>query len=143
MIKWLDRNVLLAVAASLMLGLAGCEVFNGDDADDDVVLRDERISYPADPAPGRPTPSTYNPRVPDSAILMNQWINNELEFRPNSPGTIYILDENNELVYSGRIDDSELFRFDRRAGEVTIDDRLVFSRAMPGVQKYRVFFDRR
>lgn len=148
---WNFRKVLPTLALGLMVGLAGCEAFNGEDDDDaskdDVDLRDERISRDGDQDidvdGDRPTAGQYNARVPESAILMNDWVNNELAIRPTSDGTVYILSEGNDLLYSGRIDEGQRFLFDRRTGLAKIDDRTVFSRDVPGTQKYRVFIDRR
>ena len=144
---WNFRKLLPALALSLMVGLAGCEMFNGDDDDDDGDLRDERISRDGDADSDtngdRSTAGRYNTRVPESATLMNDWVNNELAIRPSSDGTVYILSEGNDLLYSGRIDEGQRFLFDRRTGLATIDGRTVFSRDLPGTQKYRVFVDRR
>ena len=139
------RKMFFIMALGLVVGLGGCEAFSGDDDDDnDVKVRkDERISRDREGDRGRADGSQYNPRVPESATLMNQWVNNELSFRSTSDGMVYILNENNDLVYSGRIGEDDRFVFDRREGQVSIDGRTVFSRNEAGAQKYRVFFDRR
>ena|SRR5687767_1934117 len=125
-LKWPLLCLTLACAV-----LAGCEVFNGDDDDDDV-SGSERIGQSDSGAGG--VPSTAN-RVQEGR--------GELSYKAEDDGTVYLYDADARThLDTQRVRRGQRYTIDPTRSIATLDGKTVWDRTMNPRHTHRLYFDR-
>ncbi|WP_428939867.1 hypothetical protein [Fontivita pretiosa] len=124
------RCLALTVAAIFAIGLSGCEMFDGDDNDNDRTPSERR------------EPLTVS-GVPKSAELLREG-SGELSARASSDGKAYLYDVNDgRVVWSGNVQRGELITIDPDNDRAAVEGKVVFDQNLERRHSHRIYLDPR
>jgi len=123
------RCLALTVAVILSIGLAGCEMFEGDDNDNDRSTSERR--------------DTLSSSVPRSAELLREG-SGELSVRASSDGRAYLYDADAaRVVWSGNVQRGQLITIDPDNDRAAVEGTVVFDRNLERRHSHRIYLDPR
>jgi hypothetical protein len=113
--------------------LTGCEVFNGDnDDDDDDVRGSDRIGRTDEGAGG----------IPSTAVRVEEG-RGELSYRATEAGTVYLYDTDSSThLDTQRVRKGQRYTIDPNRSVATLDGKTVWDRTMDAKHTHRLYFDR-
>ncbi|MEX0886840.1 MAG: hypothetical protein WD009_10420 [Phycisphaeraceae bacterium] len=81
-----------------------------------------------------------HPDIPLTAVLASEG-SGRLAYRAPEPGIVYVYDLTNEqLIYSGRVEEDEMVVVNPEENHVALDERHVAERALTPGNTHRLFF---
>ena len=123
------RCLALTIAAIVAIGLSGCEMFDGDDNDNDRTPSERR--------------DTLSSQVPRSAELLREG-SGELSARASSDGKVYLYDVNDgRVVWSGNVQRGELITIDPENDRAAVEGKVVFDQNLERRHSHRIYLDPR
>jgi hypothetical protein len=158
------RWVLIALVASAGVVAGGCESNQKDrvgDKDFEKIARRERnrernrnrdrrdADSPDQVVARRDRAERANPRsrgmdeIPADAVAVDRGNGADLRYEAPGDGAVYVFDEDDDrVVYIGRLQGRERFVFDPADDRATVDGKTVLRSDLNPRHRYRLYFDR-
>lgn len=135
---------LLIGGLALSLALAACESMSGTGQSGN---GDQTISLPADRDATDLDPAMANdhcvpPGIPSSATIALQGTGEELSYRAESDGTLYVYGgAAGQVLWSGRVVRGQELLLSPENGQLTLDGRPLLDERLNSGEQYIIFFD--